>query len=431
MPGKHRKPSRRRSGRGRWGSGLTAVAISTTSLTTALATGTTTTVAAPSVELAALITPANSTSQIFASSGYYGVNWPQQYGQPQVVPFFLGQQGIVDAVDRNTGDPTGIVVLSSGWGAGQTSTAMATIHGKNDPAASDMKLVILDNNTNRAGGGFWTTYSKFAPLLLTSADPPPSDTNLPIVDTAYEYNINSNAVTYPLNFISDINSLVAYAFNYGGESSAPMPPEALDPVTPGTQHYHYVVAPDGAVADKIPVNGNITYVTFQSDGLPLVRALRFVPGGDILADAVEPALTEVVNWGYQDNKPIPDDPGVTRPMGLLPPASQTAAAAGRLPGALRQGLQAAKEDVASPNSVLQQTNSTASSSSTQAVDTTTGNKVSPTSGTPGASGAANNPLQRVIGGFSSAVAGVVGGLTGGAQKATANTTTSGATGSSN
>src|SRR5689334_4815066 len=98
----------------RWLPGLTAAAISATSLTTALSTGTTVTVS-PAVELTALITPANSTAQIFASSDYYGKDWVGQYGQPQVVPFFLGPQGIVDAIDaayqKDPNDP--IAVLAS------------------------------------------------------------------------------------------------------------------------------------------------------------------------------------------------------------------------------------------------------------------------------------------------------------------------------
>ncbi len=70
--------------------------------------------------------------------------------------------------------PTG--VTASGWGAGQTGTALGILADNADP--NDLKnvdLVILDNNTNRAGGGFWTTYAPFAPLLLTSAEPTPSN----------------------------------------------------------------------------------------------------------------------------------------------------------------------------------------------------------------------------------------------------------------
>jgi hypothetical protein len=72
----------------------------------------------------------------------------------------------------------------------------------------------------------------------------------------------------------------------------------------------------------------------------------------MVADAVEPTLTVLVNWGYQDNQPIPDDPGVTRPVGLLPPASQSVDAVQQLPGALQQGMQATQSDLSSPTSAL-------------------------------------------------------------------------------
>ncbi|WP_227999897.1 PE-PPE domain-containing protein [Mycolicibacterium sp. P1-5] len=294
----------------------------------------------------ALITPANSTAQIFASSDYYNRDW-SGYGPPQVVPFFLGPQGIADAIDANSADPRGVVVLASGWGAGQTGTALGDMQSKGDPALNNVRLVVLDNNTNRAGGGFWTTYWMFAPLLATSAAPTPNDLSVPVVDTAYEYNINSDAPTYPINVLSDANSLMAYAYDYGAQATAPMPQEALTPVPAGDQHYHYIVDPQGNVVDKIPVDGNITYVTFQSDGLPLVRPLRMVPGGNIVADAVEPAATVLVNAGYQDNKPIPDDPGVQRPVGVLPPASNSETVANQLPVAVQQGTNKAQSDLPS------------------------------------------------------------------------------------
>lgn len=188
--GKHRKSSRRRTGvLKRWAPGLTAAAVGATSVSTAVMTGTTVGVAALPVQLAALITPANSTAQIFASSSYDGEDWTA-YGQPQVVPFFLGPRGIVSAIDQNSTDPSGVVVLASGWGAGQTGTALATMQAKGDPALKNVKLVVLDNDTNRAGGGFWTTYPWLAPFLLTSAAPTPTDSTVPVLDTAYEYNIN-------------------------------------------------------------------------------------------------------------------------------------------------------------------------------------------------------------------------------------------------
>ena len=96
---------------------------------------------------------------------------------------------------------------------------------------------MLDNNTNRAGGGFWTTYYPFAPLLFTSAAPTPSDTGIPVLDVGYDYNINGNAATYPINLFADVNSLVAYVFDYGGQADAPVPQyiidEAQNPNAPG------------------------------------------------------------------------------------------------------------------------------------------------------------------------------------------------------
>ena len=117
MAGKHHKSSRRRSSAARssaarrGGSGLAAAAVGATSLSTVLMTGTSTAVA-PSVELVALITPANSTAQIFAGTTYYGTDYTQAgYGAQQVVPFLLGPQGIADAVTQNSTERN--VILAS------------------------------------------------------------------------------------------------------------------------------------------------------------------------------------------------------------------------------------------------------------------------------------------------------------------------------
>lgn len=381
MAALHRKSSVHSTAIRRRVPGLSAVALGLAGLSAAVVAAQSTALQGLPVALMALITPANSTAQVFAGSDYYNRDW-SSYGQPQVVPFFLGPNGIADAIDANSTDPRGVVVLASGWGAGQTGTALGDMNAAGDPALGNVRLVVLDNNTNRAGGGFWTTYWMFAPLLATSAAPTPSDLPVPVVDTAYEYNINSDAPTYPVNVVADANSLMAYAYDYGGQATAPMPAEALVPVPAGAQHYHYVVAPDGTVVDKTPVDGNITYVTFQSDGLPLVRPLRMVPGGNVVADAVEPAATVLVNAGYQDNNPIPTDPGVQRPVGLVPSVSNDTVVAHQLPVAVRQGATNVGTDLS----------------------TTNGNKVTPTVK------AGTNPAAKVASSVKTAVTGIAGGL---------------------
>jgi hypothetical protein len=434
MSGKHHKPSRTRSVATRWLPGLTAAAVSATGLSTAVVTGTTTTFAAPAVALAAAITPANSTAQIFAGSVYYGKDYAQSNSPQQVVPFFLGPQGIVDAVDQNSADPN-LVVVSSGWGAGQTGLALAQMEANHDPALNNVKLVILDNNSNRAGGGFWTTYWMFAPLLGTSAAPEPSDLSIPVVDTAYEYNINSDAPTYPINLVADANSLAAYGYGYGAQSSAPMPPDLLDTLpAAGEQHYHYVVDSNGDVVGKYEVPGNVTYVTFTTDRLPLVRPLLLVPGGNIVADAVEPALTRIVDAGYQDNQPIPVDPTQTRPVGLLPPTSDMTATLGALPGDVQAGVTkaaaTAQEDLSSPTTLvtgpLDEAGSTAkivtgnlptSSLSTVGLPglsgvspLTSGNKSVPNRVASVKTTSGANPVQKVAGSLNSSVSGVTKGV---------------------
>ena len=413
-----------------WFPGLTTVGVAA-STSTALVAGTSATVVAPPVRLAAaVVTPANSTAQIFAGSTYYNQDWTT-YAQPQVIPFLQGPQGIADAIDRNSGgNSKNVVLLASGWGAGQTGTALGLMQARSDPALNNVKLVILDNNSNRAGGGFWTTYAAFAPLLATSAAPTPSHLDVPVVDVAYEYNINSDAPTYPLNLLADANSLVAYIDDYGAQSTAPVPAGILANPTPGE---HYVLAPNGSVVNQYKSGGKITYVTFESDGLPLLQPLRSLPGGNALADALEPVLTVLVDAGYKDNSPIPTDPSATRPLGLLPTASEATAAARQLRVAVAQGAQgahAAQTDLPSPTGAVrnptaglvgQKTSVAATSVVRQALlslpqpvtplkdttDTNTAHKMLPGPITPDApSSSRARPLQKIVGGLSSALKGL-------------------------
>ncbi len=380
MAGKHHKRSRVRSSVAkRGGRGLATAAVGVTSVMTAIVTGTTPAIA-PTVELMALVSQANSTSQFFAGTTYYGRDWsdppPIGFGEQQVVPFLLGPNGVANAIRQHKGDddPTG--VTSSGWGAGQTGTALGSM---SDEDLENVELVILDNNTNRAGGGFWTTYNIFAPLLLTSAEPTPNDLPVDVWDVGYEYNINGNAVTYPANVISLANSLAAYVYGYGGEQTAMLPEDTE--LVPGT---HYVVdAKTGRVIDLYDLNDaeygprenpvTTTYVTFRSgtwddngtptdetddefvpDGPPLLRPLQLIPGGDIIAATLEPAVTEIVNAGYKDNQPIPEDPTVPRPMGLG--ITETTTMLNRLPAAIQQGLddgaETAQDDFANPGNFV-------------------------------------------------------------------------------
>jgi hypothetical protein len=444
MAGKHRKPTARRRNSCRGVSparrGLAPVlmgaAVGATTMSTALVTGTTTSVAPPAVTLAALVTPANSTAEILAGTTYYGKDQTKEYGDQVLVPFFLGPRGIVNAVEALDSDPkTPDALYASGWGAGQAGTALATM---DDDDLAKLDKVVLDNDSNFAAGGFWTTYSMFAPLLSTSAEPTPTDLNVQVVDVAYQYNINSNAPTNPLNLFATANSLVAYVYGYGGEQTAKMP----NPEGGLKEGHYYVVNPDGSYTENpLPESStsNVTYVMFKSNGLPLVQPLRSIPGGDILADALEPTLTKLVEAGYQDGESIPEDPSKPRPMNLFPSAPQKTGLLRELPGSTTQGIQAAEKDLSSPSG--SQTPLSASStddkpSSLQPklpkstnlfrgpIEMRGGNNA--TSG-PNADGTSStrhaNPLRQAVEGVSSALRDVADGVKNGAKEDKKGTTT--------
>jgi hypothetical protein len=209
-------------------------------------------------------------------------------------------------------------------------------------------------------------------LLLTSAEPTPSDLGVPVLDVAYEYNINSDAPVDPLNPFALGNSLAAYAYGYGQESTALNITQAVDtegnkslvfhgvdgdvPLKPGR---HYIVKNGKIInGDGDPVDGTTTYVTVATDELPLTRPLRLLPGGDILADTIDPTMTQLVNAGYNDGKgipgdeAIPKDPTVTRPMQPGSSLTGLGGVPGSVPEGLGNGADTAVEDVSDPTTFV-------------------------------------------------------------------------------
>ena len=116
------------------------------------------------------------------------------------------------------------------------------------------------------------------------------------------------------------------------------------------------VATDLKDKDGNPVT--TIYVTVDSGDLPLTRPLRLLPGGDILADALDPTLKELVDAGYADGKGLEDDPAipanpaVTRPMqpGLI--ARGLGWCAGFRAGRAGGRLDTAQDDLSNPGNFV-------------------------------------------------------------------------------
>jgi hypothetical protein len=288
-----------------------------------------TTVAGPLV-LAALVVEGSSTNQSGEGVPEFFQSKFKQDDVPVYVNFLTGPFGIWRALaaSRAQGD-TDNTVMSSGWGAANASLLISYMKATDpdNPALTETTWV-LDNNVANPNGGFGTRYPVFA-LIGVNPIPTPADPGAVVISTAYEYDINGNAPKYILNPVADLNSLAAYLNRRLTQADLPMPvdadgtiyaPDGVTEITCETtciETYKDVNGNDVTV--RITQVGGVTYVGYETDRLPLVQPLIDYGGepGEKLADAIEPALTAAVNWGYPDNDPLANPANLER-AALIP-----------------------------------------------------------------------------------------------------------------
>jgi PE-PPE domain len=316
-------------------------------------------ISAPLVDLAALIVVGSSTHPDGSGNEDFFQGMfnkpPYNTGDDLVhVNFFTGPFGINQALQAHSGEDN--AVLSSGWGAANTSLLLMRLQAQKDPALPET-VFILDNNVSRPNGGFGTRYPWFA-LIGVNPIPSPTDTDaVGLVDVGYEYDYNSDAPADPLNLVAAVNSLAAYLYRHLNQNNLDLPVNAdgSPSVTCGTANTCGITdngvvlpCPDaqcGAVpagdrvASYVTQRGKTTYVTYTSNGLPLTNLIRdVVPFGNVIADLTEPLLTAIVNSAYPNGQPIPADPSKYQPATPFSSLTQLAATATKAPGAIRQGL---------------------------------------------------------------------------------------------
>jgi hypothetical protein len=282
--------------------------------------------------MTALIVEGSSTNPSGAGirdffSGKYLHDGPEIY-----VNFLTGPFGIWQALTEHpeTGDNPDNVVLSSGWSASATDPT--------NPALTQTTWV-LDNNVANPNGGVGTRYPVVG-VVGVDPVPPSTDAGAVVISTAYEYDINGNAPKYFLNPFAMANSLVAYFDRRSTPADLTLPVDdqgtptcgsggvscqvGTDPVDGHPVTYFSYGTGAAAVTGRIEQVNGITYVGYNSPGgLPLVAPLRDLGApGNIIADAIEPALTALVDYGYPDNDPLANPGGLDR-GGLVPTISET------------------------------------------------------------------------------------------------------------
>jgi PE-PPE domain len=337
--------------------GLAAVGVATT--VAGVAATQPASISAPLVDLAALIVVGSSThpdgtgNEDFFQGKFNAPPYNATGSDLTHVNFFTGPVGIDQALQAHDGETN--AVLSSGWGAANTSLLLMRLQAQKDPALPQT-LFVLDNNVSRPNGGFGTRYPWFA-LIGVNPIPAPTDTDaLSVVDVGYEYDYNSNAPADVLNPVAAVNSLVAYLYRHLNQNTLDLPvnPDGSPSVACGAANTcgvtdngavlecpdaHCGAIPEGdRVAAYVTQRGKTTYVTYTSNGLPLTNLIRdVVPFGDIIADLTEPVLTKIVNSAYPNGNPIPADPSKYQPA---TPFSTLTHLAAKVPDATHQDLTA-------------------------------------------------------------------------------------------
>jgi hypothetical protein len=285
------------------------VAVSVVGLTIAQPLATT----AVPLMMAALIVESQSPSTPDSGIGSV-LNTKFPLDRPNVyVNFLTDPFGIWRALTQNPGERTyspDKILASSGWGTEDAPKLQQTSWAP-------------DLATN--GGTPW----------IRNPVPQPVDPATPPVASIHEYDLFGNAQTYLLNPFTAANSLVAAADQPLSSSNPQLPITESGSVDctaggmscttdGGVIHVTYVDEDGDTVTARVESVDGVTYLSYNApDGLPLVRPLRALGTlGNTLADALEPALTALVHYGYADNDPLAN-PG--HHLGLLPTLSETRA----------------------------------------------------------------------------------------------------------
>jgi len=228
------------------------------------------------------------------ASPYYGwafrpVEWPAQIGLPILgsLTYEASQQQGVQNIDSAI-DST-LPTLSPGERAvvfGYSSSANVVVREmrglQNQPGgapAIDQLEFLLLGNPNRPNGGILQRFAGlFIPFVGIRLDgSTPIDTPYATTDISWQYDTVADFPNYPLNLLADLNALIPGPILHGNYFPADVNgPRAF---------------PDTTV-------GNITYITLKPPHLPLLLPLYDIGFPQPLLDLVEPALTVMVDWGY-------------------------------------------------------------------------------------------------------------------------------------
>jgi hypothetical protein len=186
------------------------------------------------------------------------------------------------------------------FGYSQSSTIasleMTQLHNEDPTAPVSFTLVGDPSNPD---GGFLERFvgGSIPSFGVTASGATPSDL-YPTEIFTNEYDGFADFPRYPIDILSDLNAYLGIIFEHTAYLNED-PTQAID-----LGHF-----------------GDTTYYMNPTEELPLLDILRFIPGGNPLADLLQPDLSVLVNLGYgsiTDGWDTENAPDVPTPFGFLP-----------------------------------------------------------------------------------------------------------------
>ncbi len=174
---------------------------------------------------------------------------------------------------------------------------MTQLHNE-DPSAP-VSFVLVGDPSNPDGGFLERFVGGSIPSFgVTASGATPSDF-FPTDIITNEYDGFADFPRYPIDILSDLNAYLGIIF----------------------EHTAYLNQDLSGLAIDLGTYGDTTYYMNPTEELPLLDILRFIPGGNPLADLLQPDLSVLVNLGYgsiTEGYDTGNEPDVPTPFGLFP-----------------------------------------------------------------------------------------------------------------
>jgi hypothetical protein len=206
-----------------------------------------------------------------------------------------GEATLNNAIMQQIGEGNHVDVFGFSQSSTISSLEMSQLHSE-DPTAP-LNFILVGDPNNPDGGMLERFVGASIPSFgVTASGATPSDL-YPTEIITNEYDGFADFPRYPINLLSDLNAYLGILFEHATYLN-----ESLTNVT------------------DLGTYGDTTYYMVAAESLPLLDLLRWIPGGNPLADLLQPDLSILVNLGYGSiyDGWDPGNPSIPTPFGLFP-----------------------------------------------------------------------------------------------------------------